>query len=123
MLAQDGFEFNFNKKNYSIYLQNKLIAWGLLIDNFYHLLVDANVNLNKQIMSAVGQKRLRDKFNHKYLWHHRLDHIGEDSINWLKKDGILDLIKFESILACESCLQKKWLGYPLWDKKKGPLSY
>ena len=48
----------------------------LLIDSLYHLYVDANVNLNEQIMSAVGQKRSRDEINQKYLWHDRLGHIG-----------------------------------------------
>ena len=53
-----------------------------------------------------------NKFNHKYLWHHRFGHIGEDRINRLKKDGILDLVKSDSILICESCLQKKIARLP-----------
>ena len=81
-----------------------MVASDLLIDSLYHLYVDANMNLNKQVVSIVGQKRSRDKFNHKYLWHHRLGHIREDRINRLEKDGILDLVKSESISGCESCL-------------------
>ena len=54
MLAQKGFEISFNKKFYSIYLQNKLIARDLLIDGLYHLHADANVNLNEQIISTIG---------------------------------------------------------------------
>ena len=61
VLAQDGFDFNFNKDFYSIHLQNKLVVCGLLIDSLYHLYVDANINLNKQVVSTVGQKRSRDK--------------------------------------------------------------
>ena len=63
MLAQDGFKFNFNKNFYSIYLWNKLVARDLLIDSLYHLHTDANVNLNKQIVNIIGQKRSRDKIN------------------------------------------------------------
>ena len=79
-----------------------MVASDLLIDIFYHLHVDANVNLNDPVVSTVGQKRSRDEFNHKYLWHHRRGHIGEDRTNRLKKDGIHDLVKFESILTYES---------------------
>ena len=69
--------------------------------------VDANVNLNEQIVSAIGQKRFKDEVNQKYWWHHRLDNIGEDRINKLKKDGILGSFHPESYPACESCLRKK----------------
>ena len=58
-------------------------------------------------MSAVGQKKLRDEINLKYLWHLRLGHIGEDKINRLERDEILNLIKSESILANESYLWEK----------------
>ena len=63
-------------------------------------------------MSAVGQKRSRDDINQKYLWHHRLDHIGEDRINKLKKDRILDSLNLESYPSCESCLQEKMIKLP-----------
>ena len=41
------------------------------------------------------------------MWHHRLNHIGEDRINKLEKDEILGSLNLESYPACESCLQKK----------------
>ena len=77
-----------------------MIAHSLLIDSLYH----ANVNLNEQVVSAVGQKRSRDKINQKYLWHHCLGHIGEDRINKLKKDGIFGSFDLELYPAYESCL-------------------
>ena len=46
------------------------------------------------------------------MWHHRLGQIRENKINRLKKDGILDLVKSESISACESCLRKKIARLP-----------
>ena len=97
MLVQDGFDFNFNKNFYFIYLWNKLIACDLLIDSLYRLYIDANMNLNEQVMSVVGQKRFRDEINQKYLWHHRLSHIGEDRINKLKKEWDLWLFWFRVI--------------------------
>ena len=63
VLAQDNFDFNFNKNFDFIYLRNKLIAYDLLIDSLYHLYIDAIVNINEQIVSAVGQKISRDKIN------------------------------------------------------------
>ena len=71
-----------------------------------------NVNPNEQIVSAVGQKRSKNGINQKYLWHHRLDHIGEDRINRLKKDGILDSLNPESHPVCKSCLQEKMAKLP-----------
>ena len=84
-----------------------MVARGLLFDNLYHLHVDANVNLNEQIVSAVSQKRSRDEINQKYLWHYRLGHIGKDRINRLEKDGILGSLNLKLYPACESCLRKK----------------
>ena len=63
-------------------------------------------------MSTVGQKRARDKFNHKYLWHHRLDHIGEDRINKLEKNGILGSLNPELYPACEPCLRGNMVKLP-----------
>ena len=71
-----------------------MIARDLLINSLYHLHVDADVNLNKQIVSVVGQKRPRDEINQKYLCHHRLGHIGE------------------LYLACESFLRGKMAKLP-----------
>ena len=65
------------------------------------------VNINEQIVSIVGIKRPKDNVNYKYLWPLRLGHIGEHGINKMKKDGILDLINFESYPVCESYLQEK----------------
>ena len=58
-------------------------------------------------MSVVCQKRSRDEINQKYLWHHRLSHIGEDRINKLKKNEILGSLNSESYLTCESYLREK----------------
>ena len=89
-----------------------MVAYDLLIDSLYHLHVDANMNLNEQIVSTVGQKRSRDEINQKYLWHHRLDHIGEDRINKLKKNEILGSLNPELYLACKSCLREKMTKLP-----------
>ena len=104
MLAKDGFEFNFNKDFCNIYLRNKLIVRALLVDSLYHLYADASVNINEQIVKVVGHKRSRDDLNHKYMWHLRLGHIGEDRLNKLKKNGILDSLSFELYSICESYL-------------------
>ena len=112
MLAQKGFKIYFNKDFCFIYLWNKLVARGFLIDSLYHLHVDVNVNLNEQIVSAVGQKRFRDEINQKYWWHHRLGHIGEDRINRMEKDGILSTLSPEPYPACESCLWEKIAKLP-----------
>ena len=69
--------------------------------------VDANVNLNEQILSAVGQKRSRDEINQKYLWYYRQDYVGEVRINRLKKDEIFDFLNPKSYPACESYLRRK----------------
>ena len=58
-------------------------------------------------MCAVDQKRSRDEINQKYLWYHRLGHIGEDMINRLEKDGILGSLNPESYPTCKSCLREK----------------
>ena len=47
VLAQDNYNFYFNKKLCSIYFENKIIARACLIDGLYHLHVDASVNVNK----------------------------------------------------------------------------
>ena len=54
VLVQEGFKIYFNKDFCFIYLRNKFVSRDLLINSLYHLHVDANVNLNEQIMNAVG---------------------------------------------------------------------
>ena len=89
-----------------------------MIDSLYHLYIDANVNLNEQVVSAVSQKRSKDEFNYKYLSYYKLGHFREDRTNRLKNDGILDLVKSESILTCESCLQGKKARLPFMGQRK-----
>ena len=113
VLAQEGFEFIFNKDFCSIYLRNKLVAKAILIDSLYHLHADASLNINKKIkVNAIGHKHPRDDLNEKYMWHLKLGHIGEDRINKLERDGILDLVNSESYPPCESCLQGKMTKLP-----------
>ena len=52
---------------YLIYLENKVVARAFLINNLYHLHIDASININEQIMNAIGSKRCRDKISQKYL--------------------------------------------------------
>ena len=95
-----------------IYFKNKIIACAFLIDSLYHLHMDASVNINEQTVNAIGSKRLRDRISQKYLWHLRLDHIGEDKLNKLEKDVLLGPLTFESYPIYESCLQKKMVKLP-----------
>ena len=50
------------KYGYNLF-ENKIIARAFLIDDLYHLHIDASVNINKQTVNAVGSKRLRDRIN------------------------------------------------------------
>ena len=88
-----------------------MVARSHLINRLYHLYVDADklINLFEQAMSAIVSKRSRNEVNLKYMWHLRLGHIGEEKINRLVKDNLLDSFSDESILICESCLQKKMI--------------
>ena len=45
VLAQDGYNFNFNKDYCFIYFKNKVVAGRFLIDSLYHLHVDISVNI------------------------------------------------------------------------------
>ena len=69
-------------------------------------------------MSAIGSKKSKDEVNLKYMWHLRLDHIREARINRLVKDDLLDSFLDESILVCESCLQKKMIKLPFIGYEK-----
>ena len=108
-LAQDDYEISFNKDHCIIYFENKMVAYGHLINSLYLLHVDTNetVNLSKQTVSTVGSKKSRDKVSLKYIWHLRLDHIGEERINRLMKDDLLESFSDESIPVYESFLQGK----------------
>ena len=95
VLAQDHYNFYFNKDMCAIYFENKVIACSFLIDGLYHLHVDTSFNINKQTMNIVGSKRLRDRISQRYLWHFRLDHIREDRLNKLEKDSLLRPFNFQ----------------------------
>ena len=112
MLAQDNYNFYFNKDMYAIYFKNKVVARVLLIDSLCHLYMDASVNIDEQTVNIVGSKRLGDRISQKYLWHLRLSYTGGDRLNKLEKDGLLEPLTFESYLICESCLSEKIAKLP-----------
>ena len=58
-------------------------------------------------MSIVRSKRSKDEINLKYIWHLRLDQIGEEKINRLVNEDLLDSFSDESYPVCESYLQEK----------------
>ena len=58
VLAQDNYNFYFNKDFCVIYFENKIIAHVFLIDGLYHLHEDANININEQIVNVVRSKKL-----------------------------------------------------------------
>ena len=58
-------------------------------------------------MKAIGHKRPREDLNHKYIWHLRLGHIGEEMFNKLEKDEIFDSLNSESYPVYEFCLLQK----------------
>ena len=96
----------------SIYFVNKLVARAFLIDGLYHLYTNASVNINEQIVNAIGSKRSRDRINQKYLWHLRLGHIREDRLIKLEKDGLFRPLIFESYPICELDLPEKMTKLP-----------
>ena len=118
VLAQNNYNFHFNKDMHSSYFKNKVIACAFLIDGLYYLHTDASVNINEHIVNAIGSKRLRDRISQKYLWHLRLSHIGEDRLNKLKKDDHLRPLTFESYLICESYLQEKIAKLPFMGQEE-----
>ena len=63
VLANDNYNFYFNKDMCSIYFENKLIAHAFLIDGLYHLHIDGSVSINKQIVNAIGSKGSRDRIS------------------------------------------------------------
>lgn len=112
-LVRTGYRFIFETNGCFIYLQNKLIATGSLVNNLYFLNLDGNVANIEHKENNSQTKRIRDNnLNHKYLWHLRLGHIAEDRINRLAKDGHLGTCASDSYPVCESCLQGKMAKSP-----------
>ena len=83
-----------------------MIARGHLINSLYYLHADADesINLFEQTVSVIGSKRSKDVVNLKYTRYLRLGHIGEERINRLIKDDLLDSFSDESYPVCESYL-------------------
>ena len=67
MLVQDNYKFYFNNDFCEIYFRNKIVARAFLSDGLHHLHEDVNININEQIVNAIGSKRLRDRISQKYL--------------------------------------------------------
>ena len=61
VLAQDNYNFYFNKDMSVIYFEKKVVTCTFLIDGLYHLHMDTSVNINEQTVNAVGSKRLKDR--------------------------------------------------------------
>ena len=60
MLVRDNYNFYFNKDMCIIYFRNKVVAHIFLIDDLYHLHVDASVNINEQ---TVDLKSIKNSFD------------------------------------------------------------
>ena len=103
-LAQDNYIFSFHKDFCTIYLENIMVGHDFMINSLYQLHVDVSINLSEQIVSVVGSKRFRNEINPKYMWHLKLSYIGEERINRLEKDRLLDPLTIESYPVYESCL-------------------
>ena len=57
-------------------------------------------------------KKTKQDVTKAFLWHCRLEHIGDGRLQKLHKDAYLGAFDYESFATCESCIMGKLPKYP-----------
>ncbi|KAH9608159.1 hypothetical protein KSS87_015573, partial [Heliosperma pusillum] len=101
-LLKLGFVFNFKDSSLDILYHGELFGRGILKNGFFVLdLDDFYDNSSYAIVSHY------DVDSDSVKWHARLGHIGQERMNRLAKDGLLDRLTTVKLPICEPCLAGK----------------
>ena len=72
-----------------------------------------NLNCGNTHIHSIDDERCKvDNDSATYLWHCRLGHIGVKRMKKLHKDGLLELVDYDSFDTCEPCLIGKMTKTP-----------
>ena len=96
-LDKMGYTLIIKDKCCSIYLGSKLVVTAPLVNGLY--LIDVS-SYNLQI--DVALKKSKQGVNEAYLWHCKLEHVGDGRLQKLHKDAYLGAFDYESFVTCKS---------------------
>ncbi|KAH9618858.1 hypothetical protein KSS87_009464, partial [Heliosperma pusillum] len=101
-LLKLGFVFNFTSSSLDILYHDDVFGRGILNNGFFVLdLDDFYDNSSFALVSRF------DVDSESVKWHARLGHIGQERMNRLAKDGLLDKLTRVKLPICEPCLAGK----------------
>jgi hypothetical protein len=119
-LDDDGYDCQFNNRQYLILFDSKVVGLAFRQDKFYMLSMHENVNVvcndenvvcNEKVPSSmnVSNKRKRcDDATSAKLWHYHLGHILRGAIERLIKDDILIPLNFSNLDYCIDYIKGKY---------------
>lgn len=102
-LVKLGFSFNFMPDGLDIKYHDNVFGHGTFRDGFCVLDLDDNYYNN----SSLAYASYVDDYSECVLWHTRLGHIGQDRMNRLAKEGLLNQLTKVKLPKCEPCLAGK----------------
>ena len=106
-LLQNGYSFNSENNCCSVYMNKTFYGHTPNVNGLL------NLDRSNTHIHNIDAKRCKvDNDSATYLWHCRLDHIGEKSIKKLHADELSKSLDYESFDTCEPCLIGKMTKTP-----------
>lgn len=102
-LLKLGFVFNFSSDSLDILYHGDVFGHGILNNGFFVLDLDDFYD-NNPSFALVSRFNIDSE---SVKWHARLGHVGQERMNRLAKDGLLDQLTRVKLPRCEPCLAGK----------------
>ena len=107
VLMKMGFQLFFSDNFVKLSMGTTYYGSGYILDDFIILDVEY-VNSNNNAYSLITSSHENDVM----IWHARLNHIGQDRMSRLAKEGLLGNIDKVELPNCEHCLKGKMARKP-----------
>ena len=121
VLLELGYTLNFSGRTLTIYFDSEFYGSGYISSGFIILDIDYSQiqNNNNYSLIASSSNALIDAT----VWHSRLGHIGQDRMNHLAKEGLLEPLSHIDLPVCEQCLAEKatWKPFGEATRAQNPL--
>ena len=113
VLLELGYTLNFSGRTLTIYFGSEFYGSGYISSGFIILDIDYSQIQNNNSYSLIvsSSNALIDAM----VWHSRLGHIGQDRMNRLAKEGLLEPLSHIDLPVCEHCLAGKATRKPFGE--------
>ncbi|KAM1546338.1 hypothetical protein ACFX10_046560 [Malus domestica] len=114
-LLRDGHSVLFDKMSCTLYLNDRIISHGNMIEGLFHLETNDGMHCIAS-RNTSKPKRAREEVNQEKMWHLKLGHVNLEKIHKMSKDGYIHPLGNDRMGTCECCLKGKMTKSPFTGK-------